>query len=265
MGFARAQPILRALPYELFPTSSPPLRMPLVPIYCPGFFSGATSGRRHTIGWGWQAMPMLEQAMTPLSRWQMTQRSVHTAQPAKPDCIEPPVPAVVRGAGPSSSVAVGDDEDAGGGGLGDEVSAGDGASAGDDAAGGGAADGVVTGGCPAGACASAASSANDPPSANARPAITRAQAWVHEQRRIVFLPRPPATAGCPDGRRARQRRKPAQAATSAMTGRPCKRSWQRVTDALNGSARREPRPSGQPAPPSRYLLSSGAKSQGFGG
>ena len=28
--------------------------------------------------------------MTPLSRWQMTQRSVHTAQPGMPDCVDAP-------------------------------------------------------------------------------------------------------------------------------------------------------------------------------
>jgi hypothetical protein len=35
-------------------------------------------------------MPMLEQAMTPPPRWQTTQRSVHTAQPGMPDCVDAP-------------------------------------------------------------------------------------------------------------------------------------------------------------------------------
>ena len=33
---------------------------------------------------------MLEQAIIPLSRWQTTQRSVHTAHPGIPDCMEAP-------------------------------------------------------------------------------------------------------------------------------------------------------------------------------
>jgi hypothetical protein len=54
-------------------------------------------------------MPMFEQAMTPLSRWQMTQRSVHTAQPSMPDCVAPPAlgRGTGKGTGPSSSVVAG--------------------------------------------------------------------------------------------------------------------------------------------------------------
>jgi hypothetical protein len=160
------------------------------------------------MGWGWQAMPMLEQAMIPLSRWQMTQRSVHTAQPARPDWVEPPAPAVVRGAGPSSSVAAGDEgaeggAAAGGGRLGGGASAG--ASAGGGAAAvGGAVDGAVVdgaaaAGCPAGGSAAAASSTKAPASANAtaRPTVMRVQAWVHEPRSIVLLPRPAGRSGTP--------------------------------------------------------------------
>ena len=44
-------------------------------------------------------MPILEQEMTPASRWQMTQRSVHTAQPGRPDWIEALDACVGSGAG----------------------------------------------------------------------------------------------------------------------------------------------------------------------
>jgi hypothetical protein len=194
------------------------------------FFSGGVSGRRHISGCGWQAMPMFEQATTPESRWQMTQRSVHTAQPAMPDCVEPPAlgRGVGSGTGPSSSAA------AGGGVAGDDAS--DDAAAGGAAAGGGAgvSEGVAApGDCadvhPEGAGASAAaadSTATAAPSANAtaRATVTRAivmragvvcagvvcagvlrdgvlrdGAWVHEP--IVFLPRsPPVPAGRPKRR-----------------------------------------------------------------
>jgi hypothetical protein len=47
----------------------------------PCFFSSAGSLRTHSIAWGWQAIPILEHAIFPPSRWQMTQRSVHAAHP----------------------------------------------------------------------------------------------------------------------------------------------------------------------------------------
>jgi hypothetical protein len=47
----------------------------------PGFFSSTGSLRTHSTTWGWQAIPMFEQAIFPPSRWQVTQRSVHAAHP----------------------------------------------------------------------------------------------------------------------------------------------------------------------------------------
>jgi hypothetical protein len=76
-------------------------------LYFSGFLPSAASGRTQSIACGWQAMPMLEQATTPPSRWQMMQRSVHTAQPGMPDCVEVPTPPGGRGAGESSSGVAG--------------------------------------------------------------------------------------------------------------------------------------------------------------
>jgi hypothetical protein len=121
----------------------------------------------------------------------MTQWSVHTAQPAMPDCVEPPVPACTRGAGPSSSVGGAGRCSEGAGTCGGAACGG--ATSADD----GAPDGDAADGCSAGGGASAAaSSATDAASANAtaRPTIMRAGAWVHEPRSIVFLPGAPA--GC---------------------------------------------------------------------
>ena len=204
------------------------------------FFSGGVSGRRHISGCGSQAMPMFEQATTPELRWQMTQRSVHTAQPAMPDCVE--LPALGRGngngTGPSSSVA------AGGGVAGDDAAGGaaSGGAASDDAAAGGAAAGggagvsegvAAPGDCadvrPEGAGASAAAAdftATAAPSANAtaRATVTRAivmragvvcfgvvcagvlrdgvlRDGAWVHEPIVFLPRsPPVPAGRPKRR-----------------------------------------------------------------
>jgi hypothetical protein len=47
----------------------------------PRFFSSAGSARMHSTAWGWQAAPILEHAIFPASRWQVTQRSVHSAHP----------------------------------------------------------------------------------------------------------------------------------------------------------------------------------------
>jgi hypothetical protein len=47
----------------------------------PRFFSSAGSARKHSTAWGWQAAPILEHAIFPASRWQVTQRSVHSAHP----------------------------------------------------------------------------------------------------------------------------------------------------------------------------------------
>jgi hypothetical protein len=200
-----------------------------------GLFSGVASGRRHISGSGWQAMPMLEQATTPESRWQMTQRSVHTAQPATPDCVDPP--ALGRGngsgTGPSSSMVGGGA--AGGGAAGAAAGAsaggasvegapfGDGAF-GDGAFGGGAFGGGAFGGgafgggafgdgvsgdvaaagdadeVVPGGSAAAAFIAPAAPSANATARLTvrRAGARVHEPPSIVFLPGEPAGRGRPN-------------------------------------------------------------------
>jgi len=47
----------------------------------PRFFSSAGSARMHSTAWGWQAAPILEHVIFPASRWQVTQRSVHSAHP----------------------------------------------------------------------------------------------------------------------------------------------------------------------------------------
>src|SRR5262249_6766836 len=47
----------------------------------PRFFSSAGSARTHSTALGWQAMPIFEQLICPASRWQVTQRSVHSAHP----------------------------------------------------------------------------------------------------------------------------------------------------------------------------------------
>jgi hypothetical protein len=155
--------------------------------------------------------------MTPPSRWQMTQRSVHTTQPGRPDWVEPPAPGFGRGAGPSSSVE--GDGAAGGEGGAAGTSAGDGAvggapdgnaSEGDCAAGGVAVGADAAGDAEdAGAGASAARAIAVPrQSATARPTVMCAGAWVHEPRGIVASPpsdREPYVRI--DGNRARLRRK----------------------------------------------------------
>src|SRR5215831_236997 len=45
------------------------------------FLSSAGWLRTHSIAWGWQAMPIFEHVIFPASRWQVTQRSVHSAHP----------------------------------------------------------------------------------------------------------------------------------------------------------------------------------------
>jgi hypothetical protein len=45
------------------------------------FFSSAGSLRTHSTPWGWQATPIFEHVIFPASRRQVTQRSVHAAQP----------------------------------------------------------------------------------------------------------------------------------------------------------------------------------------
>src|SRR5215470_17962633 len=47
----------------------------------PRFFSSAGSARTHSTALGWQAMPILEHVIPPASRWQVTQRSVHSTHP----------------------------------------------------------------------------------------------------------------------------------------------------------------------------------------
>jgi hypothetical protein len=47
----------------------------------PCLFSCAGSLRRHSTAWAWQAIPILEHMVFPLSRRQVTQRSVHSAHP----------------------------------------------------------------------------------------------------------------------------------------------------------------------------------------
>jgi hypothetical protein len=47
----------------------------------PRFFSSAGSVRTHSTAWGWQATPIFEHVIFPASRWQVTQRSVHSAHP----------------------------------------------------------------------------------------------------------------------------------------------------------------------------------------
>jgi hypothetical protein len=168
------------------------LRQPLAFQFA-GFFSGAASGRRHVNGCGWQAMPMLEQAMTPLSRWQTMQRSVHTAQPGMPDCVDPPAPGCGNGAGPSSSVATGGgvegaaaEGNTAGGAPVDDASGGaaeGGDAAGADAGGDGPAGGDAEDG---GASAAGACNAATPTRANAATRLVmRAGAWVEEPRSIV--------------------------------------------------------------------------------
>jgi hypothetical protein len=163
---------------------------------------------------------MLEQATTPESRWQMTQRSVHTAQPATPDCVDPPTLGRGNGSGtgPSSSMVGGGAE---GGGV-EGAAAGasvrgasfDGASFdgaplggapfGDGAFGDGVSGGVAAAGDPdevvPGASAAAAFIAPAAPSANttARLTVRRASARVHEPPSIVFLPGEPAGRGRPN-------------------------------------------------------------------
>jgi hypothetical protein len=162
--------------------------------------------------------------MTPASRWQMTQRSVHTAQPGRPDCVEPPAPGCGRGAGPSSSVA------AGGEGGAADASEGDGAGASDGGATAGASDGVEARGDAAGAAAgddaddvgegasaaAAARGAVTVPKANtavrptAMPIAMRTGAWGDEPRNMASPGRLPAAADMDvrtDGKHARQRRK----------------------------------------------------------
>jgi len=39
------------------------------------------SARTHSTAWGWQATPIFEHVIFPASRWQVTQRSVHSAHP----------------------------------------------------------------------------------------------------------------------------------------------------------------------------------------
>jgi hypothetical protein len=201
------------------------------------FFSGVASGRRHISGCGWQAMPIFEQATTPLSRWQMTQRSVHTAQPGKPDCVEPPEPTRGNGAGPSSSAAAGGIAGGGvaAGGPSDGGGAAGGASEGIVPAAGGPADGVPALGDAAGvpedagtgasAAAATRSATATTSAATARPTVMHAGMWVHEPRCIVAPPgrlSAEASAGTVIGRGkdASPHRAPRQRRTSAPA-RPC--------------------------------------------
>src|ERR1700730_13551998 len=73
------------LPHSCGPKTRTPvsLRRAQKPRQFPCFFSSGGSARTHSTAWGWQAMPMFEHEILPASRWHMTQRSVHTAQPGR--------------------------------------------------------------------------------------------------------------------------------------------------------------------------------------